>query len=352
MHHRLRSRSVGSFVAFATALLAASAFAQSDDKAGAETLLNEAMKLEASRDYARACPVFEESLRLFASLNTEYFLADCYEHAGKTGTAWVDYLEVAHKAHAAGEIAKERKARERAALIEGKVSHLTIRVADPAADVKIARDGVEVGRAQWGLPMPVDSGAHVVVASAPGYVTATVRANLERDGAEASVVVPPLEREAAPTPAPSSAAAAVALAPVSALPPATPPAPESPESSAPVAGTSGRGQRIAGWIVGGAGVAAMGVAGVLALAAKSSYDGAAGCSATACTDESGFEARNSARSQGNVATVVFFAGAAAVVGGGVLWLTAPSSTSAASRGSAATIRLGLAPGAAFVGATF
>jgi len=351
MHRRFRPRSLGTFVAFAAALLAPTAFAQSD-KAGAETLLNEAMKLEGSHDYARACPALEESLRLYASLNTEYFLADCYEHAGKMATAWVDYLEVAEKAHAAGESAKERKARERAAQIEGKVSHLTIRVGDAAANVKIARDGVEVGRAQWGLPMPVDSGVHIVVASAPGHVPATVRASLEHDGDDASVTVPALEAEAGPNPA--------AAPPTSPVPPAavsapTPVATATPEAPSPAGGASGRGQRIAGWIVGGAGVAAMGVASALALSAKSSYEGAPGCNATACTDESGFEARNSAHAQGNVATVVFIVGAAAVVGGGVLWLTAPSSasaTSAGNGGSAGTLRFGLAPGAAFVGGRF
>jgi hypothetical protein len=326
------------------AALATTASAQSD-KAGAETLMHQALKLEASHDFERACPTFEESLRLYASLNTEYFLADCYERAGKTATAWVDYLEVAEKAHAAGESAKERKARERAAQIEGKVPHLTIRVTDPAAGVKIARDGVEVGRAQWGVPMPIDPGAHVVVASAPGYATVTVQASVERDGADASVTVPSLEREAPPAPAASSA-----------RPPAPPPEPTTPppEAAAPVrdaGATSGSGQRIAGWIVGGAGLAAMGVGGALALAAKSSYDGAQGCTDTACTSQDGFNARNSARSQGNVATVVFFVGAAAVIGGGVLWLTAPSSSAASGR-SAGTLRVGVAPGAAFVGGTF
>jgi hypothetical protein len=346
MHPRLRPRFAGTLVLIAMAAVATPASAQSD-KAGAETLLHKAMKLETSRDYDRACPVFEESLRLYASLNTEYFLADCYEHAGKTATAWVDYLEVAEKAHAAGESAKERKARERAAQIEGKVPHLTVRVTDPVPGLKLARDGVEVGRAQWGVPMPVDSGSHAVIASASGYVTATVHADVERDGAEASVTVPALERETAP-------------APSSVPPPAPLSAPMIPptESPAPVASTGtpgqgqGHGQRIAGWVVGGAGVVALGVGGVLALTAKSSYDGATGCSASACTDPSGFETRNSARTQGNVATVVLIAGAAAVIGGGVLWLTAPSSASGASGGSAGAVRFGVGPGTAFVSGKF
>ncbi len=344
MPRRFRPRSLGALLGLATALLAPSVSAQSD-KAGAEALLNEAMKLMAAHDYARACPQLEESGRLYASLNTEYFLANCYEHAGRMATAWIDYLEVAEKAHAAGEGAKERKARERASQIEGKVSHLTIRVAEAVANLTIERDGMEVRRAQWGIPMPVDSGVHVVVASAPGYVPATVRATLEKEGDDASVTVPRLEAEALPPPAP----AVQPPKPSEAPPPAPSPVPMEPTS--PPSGTRGGGQRIAGWIVGGVGVAAMGVGGVLALAAKSSYDAAPGCTATACTDLSGSQDRSSAHQQGNVATVVFIVGAAAVVGGGVLWLTAPSSSSTGTA-AAGAFRIGVAPGMAVVGAMF
>src|SRR5271155_2701298 len=83
------------------------ALAQSaTDKAGAEALLSDGLRRVDAQDYSGACSRFEESLKLYASVNTEYHLADCYEHVGKMASAWVDFLEVAEKAQAVGETAK------------------------------------------------------------------------------------------------------------------------------------------------------------------------------------------------------------------------------------------------------
>jgi hypothetical protein len=81
--------------------------------------------------------------------------------------------------------------------------------------------------------------------------------------------------------------------------------------------------RTVGLVSLGAGVLGLGTAGVLGLVAKSSYDGAQGCSGTICTTHPGLETSNSARDLGTVATVVFVAGAAVAAGGAVLWLAAP-----------------------------
>jgi hypothetical protein len=86
---------------------------------------------------------------------------------------------------------------------------------------------------------------------------------------------------------------------------------------------TGHGQRLAAWIAGGTGVAAMGLSLALVLVAKSSYDGASGCTGTLCTSPDGVRTSDSARSMGNVATGFFVAGAVATTGGAVLWLTAP-----------------------------
>jgi len=322
MHPTLRRFTPPIASSFAALLFASPAQAQGD-KAGAEALLSDAVKLTAAHHYAEACPKFEESLHLYSSLNTEYFLADCYEHVGKTATAWVDYLEVAEKARAAGEPSKEKRAKERARLIEAQVSHLTIQVTDAGASgIKIERDGVEVGRGQWGVAMPVDAGDHVIVASSPGHVGATLRVAVKRDGDNASVVVPELVAE--PTHSPAIGAGAATPAPSG--PTTIASSSESPSTgeSKDTIQATGTGQRTAGWIVGGAGALGMGVAGVLALLAKSSYDSAQGCNGTTCTDPKGLNQRNSAMDMGNVATAVVL-GAGALTGLGlVLWLTAPN----------------------------
>jgi hypothetical protein len=68
---------------------------------------------------------------------------------------------------------------------------------------------------------------------------------------------------------------------------------------------------------------AIGVGGAVALSAKSSYDSVAPqCPAAGCYT-SAYDTRQSARSQGDVATGVMVAGAAALAGGLLLFVLAP-----------------------------
>ncbi len=79
--------------------------------------------------------------------------------------------------------------------------------------------------------------------------------------------------------------------------------------------------RLVGWIVGGAGVVAVGVGGGIALAAKSKDQTAAGEPGLARQTDS-----QAAVQQGNVATLVMGLGAAAVATGVVLWIVSPGSS--------------------------
>jgi len=276
--------------------------AHAEDKAGAAALFAEAGKLVDAGQPARACPKYEESLRLFESVNTRYFLADCYERIGRTASAWALYLEVAAKA--SDDPAKEGKARERAASVAPKVSHLTV-AADTkqTAGLEVKRDGAPLGPGQWGTAMPVDPGPHVVEATAPGKKPWSAEIQVAPNGAKARLVVPALEA------APESAASATPVA--------------APEGAPQADASTGNGQRTLGLVVGGTGVAAMGVGVVLAFMAKSKYDDAAPyCNGDRCVQE-GVDLRDSAVSRATVATVVFGVGLAATVGGGLLWFTAP-----------------------------
>ena len=107
-------------------------------------------------------------------------------------------------------------------------------------------------------------------------------------------------------------------------------------------GSSASSLRTAGWIVGAVGVVALTASGALALVAKSKYDGAPGCSDAVCTDPTGWATRNTARADGDVATVVALAGAAVVAVGLVLWIAAPTSP----EGVRAAWRVGLTPSGA------
>ena len=230
---------------------------------------------------------------------------------GKTASAWIDFVEIAEKAHATGEAAKEAKARERAGLLEAKVGHLVIEVGAPVEGLEVKRDGVPVGHAQWGVPMPMDPGEHEIVASAPGRLPLTLKVSMPAGGTTttARVTEPPLAPVvAAPPPAASGA----------------PPPPVSPEGARGTGDT----QRLAGWIVGGTGVT-LGVVGVVVgVAAKSSYDGASGCSGSMCQTSSAVDQRNSAVSTGNAGTWLLVGGGVVAAAGVVLWLTAPTGSAA------------------------
>lgn len=92
------------------------------------------------------------------------------------------------------------------------------------------------------------------------------------------------------------------------------------EDSSPVAG-SYRGPL--GLLVGGLGIAGMGVGVALGLSAKSLAD-SADCRGSVCATQAAADTRHMAVSRAGTATIVFGVGAALAVGGIVVWLTAPS----------------------------
>ncbi|WP_148313626.1 hypothetical protein [Sorangium cellulosum] len=280
-----------------TATLAGGPAARADDKAGAVALFREAGALVDAGQAARACPKYEESLRLYDSVNTRYFLADCYERVGKMASAWAQFLEVAARVRASGDPAKEAKARERAAAVQPKVSRLTVVVeAASTPGLEVKRDGRPVGPGQWGVPMPVDAGTHVVEASAPGKRAWTAQVEVEPGGATSTLVVRALEDD------PASADA----------------------------GGGGSGRRTLALVTGGAGIVAVGVGTALGFAAKARFDESRPfCNGDRC-DQRGMDIRDGAVARASVATVVFGVGLAAIAGGGVLWLTAKGPSNGAS----------------------
>jgi hypothetical protein len=121
------------------------------DKAAAQALFEDAIKLMANRSYDEACRKLEESQRLDAAMGTRFQLSQCYAAIGHTASAWAGFVEVADLARAAGQEGREKAARERAAVLESKVSRLVIDVATPdLAGLEVRRDGVVLGPAQWG----------------------------------------------------------------------------------------------------------------------------------------------------------------------------------------------------------
>lgn len=299
-----------------------------NDKVAAEALFEDGRRLAAAGNYADACPKFADSQRLDPSPGTLLNLASCYEKLGRSATAWATYKEAASAANAAGRSEYVATAQRHAEVLSPKLAHLTMQVPQPVEGLQITRDGVRIDRAEWGLAIPIDAGAHAVEASAPGHKPWSTSVDVPQDGAQASVTVPALEAlpvEATPTPVPP--------------PPVTPPV----NPPQPVDTSTGGVQRAIGAIIGAAGIAGLGLGTVFAVIAKNKYnDSLPNCrpdDPNTC-NSTGVSTRNDARDAGNVASIALGVGAAALVGGAVIWLTAPHAGSPPASGSA---RIGIAP---------
>ena len=159
------------------------------DPAAAQALFFDARSLMEQGRYVEACPKLEESLRLDAGIGTRFNLADCNEQIGKITSAWAGFLDVAAQSKAAKQVDRERVARRRAAALELRIPKVVVDVEGPSGDMEVQRDGQPIGRASWGVAIPVDPGAHRISASAPGKDTweTTVQAG---EGATLRVSVP------------------------------------------------------------------------------------------------------------------------------------------------------------------
>jgi serine/threonine-protein kinase len=290
------------------------------DKVAAQALFEDGRQLVAAGKYAEACPKFADSQRLDPSPSTLLNLANCWEKLGRTATAWAVYREAESAASAARRQDYMAVAERHATALAPTLARLTIAVPEPVEGIEIKRDGVPVGSAAWGTAIPVDAGSHLVEASAPAYKEWKTTVDVPRDGAQVTATVPALE------PFPVERATPSAPAPPLPVPTPSP----SPAESPPHGSTQG----IIGLVVSGAGAVGLGVSGVLALIANGKKDDSLNHCPTATPnrcDSTGVTLRNQALSAGDAANVAFAIGAAALVTGGVLWLTAPRETRALAR---------------------
>jgi hypothetical protein len=291
------------------------------NEVAAEALFGEAKKLAAAGKYAEACPKFAESNRLDRGAGTMIHLGDCYEKNKQSASAWATFKEAASAAQAINRKDWEKLANDRAAALEKKLAHLTIKVEAANDRAEVSRDGTVISKAEWALPIPVDVGTHAVEAKQSGFKPFTTSVTVSKDGENVEVTVPPLEQEA-PTAHPPQ------------VPENQPPAPQPFIEPPPEADRGGgSSQRTIGFIVGGLGVAGVALGAVTGLMAiGKSNDAKDKCANDgACPDARAVDSANSAKTLATVSTIGFIAGGVALGAGAVLVFTAPSGKKTAVR---------------------
>jgi serine/threonine-protein kinase len=331
----------------ALSLLAAGRQAKASDPAAAQVLFDEAKRLMSAGRYDEACPKLQESQKLDAGMGTQFHLADCWQHVGRTASAWALFREVESEAHALGNQGRERVARDRATALRPFLSKLVIVARDPhggasTGDLDVRRDGVSVGRGQWGMAVPVDPGPHVVTMVAPNKRPWQTNVDVPPNGKTITISLPALadvpDAQLLPAPAPSPLPTPKAKpAPASSstrdrgVTSEMPPPPR--YEGTPEVESRGGAQRAFGWFFVGGGVVGIAV---------SAYFGAkwiddrnaqvAHCPDNRC-DPVGVNLRNDGHQQAMTAAVTISAGAASLVLGSVLVASAPGPRVVAKNGA-------------------
>ncbi|MGK3995956.1 hypothetical protein [Sorangium sp. So ce1024] len=326
-----RRAGLGLCAALISGALPAWAQPSAADKATAEALFDAALDLMRKGRNEEACPRLEQSHRIDPGIGTLLYLAECYEKTGRTASAWATFRQAMSESQAAGQAERARKAQARAARLEPSLSRLTIDVAPEDLAIEgfaVSVAGKPLDRPLFGIAIPRDPGEIAIEASAPGHETWKTSVKLGAANAAANVKVPPLKPlEVAPgEPADPPPAAAVEG-------PAPAPAPG---AAAPARSGGGGATRVIGLVVGGAGVVGLGLGtffGVRAISKNSEAEGYCKGGST-CEDPRGVTLTNEASGAATASNVAFGLGAAAVIGGAVLYfVVAPRQSSSVQVGA-------------------
>lgn len=300
----------------------AQAQVSAEEKATAEAVFEEGMRLIKQGNFADACPKFEMSQRVEPAVGTMLYLAECYEKTNRTASAWAMFREAASLAETSGQVDRMKTAQARAARLQPHLAWLTIDVPKDAAvpGLQVRRNGVLVSSELSGTATPVDPGEVLVEASAPGRLPYSTKVKVPAKG-RVSVPIPALQL--APEAAPAAVAAPVAAQPEPVKSP--PQAAETPAPKpAPAPADAGHASPIP-WIVGGAGVVALGVGTVFGLKAMSNADDARDtCPKGICNSPAGETAADDAHTQATISNISFILGGAAVATGVVLYFVLPT----------------------------
>lgn len=276
------------------------------DAAAAETLFERGRSAAQRGDWAEACAAFAESQRLDPGAGTLMNWATCEAHQNKLASAWQHLSEAAQLLQPGDDRAGFVRAQRQK--LAARLPYLTLRLsADMPESARVSRNGVPLGAASVGVPIPVDPGSVELLVTCPGHQTRRSLVEIhEGERLEITLEPGPAPLDSAPTP----------------TPPALVPAAKAPRD--------GRVQNHVGLGLVTAGSLGVGLAlasGVVVAERKRTAE--QHCPDNRC-DDLGFRAAKAGENWLVVNTLSWSLGAAAVVSGAVLLFMAPDGESEAS----------------------
>jgi hypothetical protein len=286
---------------------ATAALAETPDHDKAVALFDEARKLIDDGNCDAAMPKLEQSLRYEPSVGARLSMADCLESHAPLD-AWVQLREAQRLAYLKHDD-RTKVAGDRAAALETKlpIVHIVLPadiVHTPSLEVRV--DGVLVDSFFYESgTLAMKAGPHTIEATLPHRRWS--QEVIAQTGATTSVNV---KLESTQT----------------AVPVAVKPLTEAPHDP-------GSAQRTIALVIGGVGLASLGVGGIFggaALAKKGDIDAACGGSATTCTAPAGSQdgARGEQQTYARLSTLGFVVGGVAIAAGFILYLSAPRAKTA------------------------
>lgn len=314
-------RVAGAGVLALAMLMTSAARAQPEDPKGrAQELFQQGLAAVDAGDCAQAIPLFQRSQATYPARGTLLNLAGCEAKLGKVASAWQHLKELVGQLEPSDP--RLAVAREKMAALEPRIPRLVIEVAPGAPNpMTIALSGSPLPAGSLGADLPVDPGDHVLVVTWPGGATGETRVSLA-EGVRQVVRLEPRSAQQRPAPAVSRPIPAPVANQLHPKPAAKPPglqpnAPDSPPTD----------RRPLGFVIGGIGLAAVGVGavtGILAIGVKSDLEET--CPVPSACSQEGQGLASKGEALTTTGTITFLAGLAFIGGGIALVLTSPVSS--------------------------
>lgn len=300
-----------------------------DREADAERLFREGQKLLEERRYGEACPKFEAAYRKDGQLGTLLNLAFCHKEQGATWYAWLEFREAEVKAMEQSRADRRDFAKRQLPALEKSLAKLVVDNPKNVPLVEVLVEDRRVPEAEKGAPFAAEPGERKLTFRAKGKKSGTLLVHVVKGDKPMHVATPDLEDmppEAPPEPAEGDHDGTISRA---TMPAARAETPESASSQKTLA-LGVLGVAVVSGVV-------MGVTGVMTL----SNECASGGDRTKCRDdEEGRAESERGKTTATIATVSGVVAGVALVGGAILWFTAPKGGRSEARARVAP-RIGL-----------